>query len=199
MGTAAVIRDFSTGRVASRSRPVSTAGKWGGYREAGFVSGGGPEDHGDIVGVRSVASRARSHGREQILPVPVQPGRHLRVAEQACHGGLNHGPREGFFPGEAFKQHQPQGVDIRAGLDRSPLGLFGAEVVGGSDGRSGRRGHGGLDHARNAEISEFGVQAGIVVAAPKHQDIRGLHIPVHHALGVDIGERVCEIGPDLCS
>jgi hypothetical protein len=84
--------------------------------------------------------------------------------------------------GKHFIQHEPEAVDIAAGIGATALDLLGSQVCGGAHDRRGD-GPGERRRAGDAEIDEFRMP--VIV----DQDVLRLHVGVDEAVAVGVGER----------
>jgi hypothetical protein len=81
-------------------------------------------------------------------------------------------------------QHDAERIHVAAPIHRATVQLFGCEVERRAGDHALERGHVAMRDARNAEVQHLGVHAA------GHEDVGGLHVAMHDALAVRVGERV---------
>ena len=151
-------------------------------------------DHGICRRIPLV--QIRSHGlhadqlqllRDIGVDLPGGQGHGAQVLDGHGHGAV---PLEGQAAGEHLIQHHAGGVDVAAGVDPVPPGLFRGDVVDGAQGLLGQ-GLGGVLQAGDAEVGH------LHAAVPQHHHVLGLDVPVDDAPAVGVGEAPHDLGDEV--
>ncbi len=159
-----------------------------------------PERLGEVPGplrpLLGVLREALEDGGLQLLAHVGAEGPHRlrQLVDDAIEDRL-HLAREGGLAREAFVEHRPERVDVRAPVERPRRDLLGAEI---DDGPDQRPGLGQAILARRegeAEIHDPGPDVAGVVA--RGHDVLGLDVAVDDAAGVAVIERVGDLRPDV--
>jgi hypothetical protein len=114
--------------------------------------------------------------------VRAETGRHWRVPVQTRRGQLRGGPRESSPAGEAFEEHEAEGVDVDRLSDGLSLDLLGREVGRRAEHVAGRRQPRRVDEPGDPEVGET------CHAVCPDQDVGRFDVTMHDPLTVDVRE-----------
>jgi hypothetical protein len=124
-----------------------------------------------------------------------EPGRqvfgHSRSPVQPCSGALHAGSGIFAAPGERLEQDQAEGVHICGGPDPLATHLLGCHIRRGTDHRAGAGNSSDVDEQRDPEVGE----QRMVLLVEQH--VGRLDVAVSHLVGVDVGQGVGQLGPQL--
>ena len=111
-----------------------------------------------------------------------------------AHDALRRGAHEGRLAGQHLVEHATQTVDVAPPIQLcAPHALLGAHVQGRSHRETGLRqfvASRRVDRAGDAKVRHDGVTR-------FEEDVLGLDVAVHHALGVGIAQGIRDLAPDL--
>ena len=147
--------------------------------------------------------RSSSAGRSGFRRIGETGGR-FRIASKMIADVL---PVKGGRPGRHLVEHRAAREDVRPGVEGLAARLLGGHVRDRADRRAGARevrlGHGGR-HGAVARAGADGLRAlgqaeveELRLAAPGHEDVGGLDVPVHDAAGVRGLEGVGDLDAEI--
>jgi hypothetical protein len=128
---------------------------------------------------------SKGHAPEQFGHRVREPFGDHRRPLQACHSGVECVAGVFAASGEAFEQHQSEGVDVGGWPHGFARHLFGGHVAGGADDDVTGGEQGVVDELRDAEVADEG-------ALVPEEDVTGLEVAVGDTAGVDVREGVSE-------